>query len=29
MKASFLPKYEQKIVGVSALTTQGWNPDNF
>ena len=29
MKSSFLPKYEQKIVKVSALTTQGRNPDNF
>ena len=29
MKSSFLPKYEQKIVKVSALTTQGGNPDNF
>ena len=29
MKSSFLPKYEQKIVKISALTTQGRNPDNF
>ena len=29
MKSSFLPKYEQKIVRISALTTQGRNPDNF
>ena len=29
MKLSFLPKYEQKIVKISALTTQGRNPDNF
>ena len=29
MKSSFLPKYEQKIVEISALTTQGRNPDNF
>ena len=29
MKTSFLPKYEQKIVRISALTTQGRNPDNF
>ena len=29
MKLSFLPKYEQKIVNISALTTQGRNPDNF
>ena len=28
MKSSFLPKYEQKIVKISALTTQGRNPDN-
>ena len=28
-KSSFLPKYEQKIVKISALTTQGRNPDNF
>ena len=29
IKSSFLPKYEQKIVRISALTTQGRNPDNF
>ena len=29
MKSSLLPKYEQKIVKISALTTQGRNPDNF
>ena len=29
MKSSFLQKYEQKIVEISALTTQGRNPDNF
>ena len=29
MKASFLPKYEQKIVKIFALTTQGRNPDDF
>ena len=29
MKSPFLPKYEQKIVKISALTTQGRNPDNF
>ena len=29
MKLSFLPKYEQKIVKISALTTQGRNPDSF
>ena len=29
MKSSFLPKYEPKIVKISALTTQGRNPDNF
>ena len=27
MKSLFLPKYEQKIVKISALTTQGRNPD--
>ena len=27
MKSSFLPKYEQKIVKISALTTQGRNLD--
>ena len=26
MKSSFLPKYEQKIVKISALTTQGREP---
>ena len=25
----FLPKYQQKIVKISALTTQGRNPNNF
>ena len=29
MKSSFLPKYKQKIVKISAFTTQGRNPDNF
>ena len=29
MKSLFLPKYEQKIVKISALTTQGRNPDIF
>ena len=29
MKSSFLPKYEQEIVKIPALTTQGRNPDNF
>jgi hypothetical protein len=29
MKSSFLPKYEQKIVKISALTTQGRNPDKY
>ena len=29
MKSSFLQKYEQKIVKISALTTPGRNPDNF
>ena len=29
MKSSFLPKYEQKIVRISAFTAQGRNPDNF
>ena len=29
MKSSFLPKYEEKIAKISALTTQGRNPDNF
>ena len=29
MKSSFLPKCEQKIVKISALTTFGRNPDNF
>ena len=29
MNSSVLPKYEQKIVKISALTTQGRNPDNF
>ena len=28
MKSSFLPKYEQKIVKISALTTKGINPYN-
>ena len=29
MKSSFLPKYEQKIVCISALCFQGTNLDNF
>ena len=29
MKSSFLPKYERKIVKISALTKQDRNPDNF
>ena len=29
MKSSFLQKYKQKIVMISALTTQGRNPDIF
>ena len=29
MKSSFLPKCEQKFVQITALTTQGRNPDNF
>ena len=29
MKTSFLPKYERKIVKISALTTQGRNPEFF
>ena len=29
LKSSFLPKYERKIVRISALTTQGKNPVNF
>ena len=29
MKSLFLPKYEQKIVKISALTTKGRNHDNF
>ena len=29
MKPSFLPKYEQKCVKVSAHTLQDRNPDNF
>ena len=29
VKLSFLPKYEQRDVKISALTTQGKNPDNF
>ena len=29
MKTSFLPKYERKIVKISALATQGRNPDIF
>ena len=28
-KPWFLPKYVQKVVKISALTTQGRNPDNF
>ena len=29
MESSFLPKYEQKIVKISALCSEGRNPDNF
>ena len=29
MKSSFLPKYEQKIVRIFALCSEGRNPDNF
>ena len=29
MKSPFLPKYEQKIVRISALCSEGRNPDNF
>ena len=29
MKSSFLPKYEQKIVRISALCSEGRNLDNF
>ena len=29
MKSSFLPKYEQKIVMISAVTTQGRNTGQF
>ena len=29
MKSSFLSKYEQKIVRISALCSEGRNPDNF
>ena len=29
MKSSFLPKYKQKIVKISALIAQGRNPYNF
>ena len=29
MKSLFLPKYEQKIVRISALTLQGRNHDDF
>ena len=29
MNSSFLPKHEQQIVKISALNTQGRNPDNF
>ena len=29
MKSLFLPKYEKKNVRISALTTQGRDPDNF
>ena len=28
MKSSFLPKYEQKVVRISAFATQGRSPDN-
>ena len=28
-KSSFLPKYEQKIVRISAMISEGRNPDNF
>ena len=27
MKSSFLPKYEQKIVRISAICSEGRNPD--
>ena len=29
IKSSFLPKYEPKIVKISAITTHRRNPDNF
>ena len=29
MKSSFLPKYKQKIVKISALCSEGRNLDNF
>ena len=29
MKSSFLPKYEQKVVKISALCSEGRNLDNF
>ena len=29
MKSLFLPNYEQKIVRISALCSEGRNPDNF
>ena len=29
MKSSFLPKYEQKIVGISVLCSEGRNLDLF
>ena len=29
MKSLFLPKYEQKIVGISSLSCEGKNLDNF
>ena len=29
MKSLFLPKYEQKIVRISTLCSEGRNPDNF
>ena len=29
MMSSILPKYEQKIVKISALTAQGRNPNKF
>ena len=29
MKLSFLPKYEQNIIGISSLGSEGRNADNF